>query len=440
MKNGKIIVLLLEMLMITGFALSSCQLLDSFMESPSEPVEHKLSIVNEVPATCTTDGTKAYYTCSGCDLLFADAEGTILIDAPEVIPGGHTPEIIPGLESTCTKDGYTASRKCSVCDEILTPAKELKADHDAEPQITLTGFTLKNIDGKAYVVLYGNNVTNNVCSTCGETVAPKIAMDFQHNHNIDKLGWGTVKVNADKNNMIGNVTEETVIEPAVTATMLEGGYFEAWFDVSDFQVGWTLTIHAGIDGNMADCKDYGTGDGVAAYANGKKFSFLKDKNTTWNNLSLVVTEATENEYNINGRMSLEEVDGVAYVAYNGSWNTYNGDATVVKESIESCYYSIQQYQNGWKTTVHTPTVEVNPNGSVKVLLSLEGYAVTGTANPYYMHRGATKEAQKDIKIHTDFCDSSLVVGDYTYEIRKGCDLDTTWTTTLTVIYITTNEA
>lgn len=440
MKNGKIIVLLFAMLLMTVFALSSCQLIDSFLESPVEPAEHKLSKVDEVPATCTTDGHEAYYTCSGCDLLFADAEGAIILDAPVVIPGGHAPEIVPGLASTCTQDGYTASRKCSVCDEVITPAKELKATHDASPEITLVGFTLENIDGKAYVVVYGNNVTNNTCNACGEAVAPKIAMNFQHNHNIDGLGWGVVKSCADNNNLLVDVTDDTVIEPAVTATMLDNGYFEARFEVTDFQVGWTLTIHAGLDGNMQDCKNQGTGDGVAVYADGKKFSFLKNKDTTWNIISLVVSDATENEYNLNGRMSLEDIDGVPYVVYNGSWNTKGGDAATVKAAIEGSYFSIQQFQNGWKTTVCTPTVEVNADGTINVKLSLDGLAVTGAEYPFYMHYGLTKDTQKDTKIHTDIGNSSIVVGDYKYEIKKGCDLDTTWTTTLTVIYITENES
>ena len=103
MKNGKIIIFLLAVLMMTVLSLSSCQLLDSFIESPPEsPTEHNLSKVDAVAATCTVDGHEEYYTCSGCDLLFADAEGTILIDAPVVIPAKHITEVIPGRYSTCT--------------------------------------------------------------------------------------------------------------------------------------------------------------------------------------------------------------------------------------------------------------------------------------------------------------------------------------------------
>ena len=37
---------------------------------------HHLTLVPANPATCTTDGHSAYYTCNGCDKWFEDAAGT----------------------------------------------------------------------------------------------------------------------------------------------------------------------------------------------------------------------------------------------------------------------------------------------------------------------------------------------------------------------------
>ncbi len=113
-----------------------------------------------VPATCTSTGTEAYYTCTGCGKLFKDAACTQAIEAPVTIPmtehtwdGGtettpatcsaegvmtyectvchttktepidklaHTPEDIPAVPATCTSTGLTAGVKCSVCGEIIT--------------------------------------------------------------------------------------------------------------------------------------------------------------------------------------------------------------------------------------------------------------------------------------------------------------------------------
>ena len=36
---------------------------------------HDLTEVEAVAATCTEDGNRAYWVCSGCDLIFEDGEG-----------------------------------------------------------------------------------------------------------------------------------------------------------------------------------------------------------------------------------------------------------------------------------------------------------------------------------------------------------------------------
>ena len=54
--------------------------------------KHVLSEVKGTSASCTESGTKTYYTCSGCNDWFEDAEGTKLIEDKEsvIIPAAHT--------------------------------------------------------------------------------------------------------------------------------------------------------------------------------------------------------------------------------------------------------------------------------------------------------------------------------------------------------------
>ncbi len=55
-----------------------------------QPHTHDLTLVPQVDATCTEDGKKAHYTCSGCELLFSDAEGNTQVTAEDlVIPAAH---------------------------------------------------------------------------------------------------------------------------------------------------------------------------------------------------------------------------------------------------------------------------------------------------------------------------------------------------------------
>jgi hypothetical protein len=70
---------------------------------------HKLTKTNEVPATCTHTGTRAYWTCSLCNNLFSNANGTAKITTPESIPAlGHN---FPASGGKCERCNATAFLK-----------------------------------------------------------------------------------------------------------------------------------------------------------------------------------------------------------------------------------------------------------------------------------------------------------------------------------------
>jgi len=70
---------------------------------------HTLISHSEVLPTCTSDGTKAYYSCSGCDLIFSDKDGEIEIKEIEVIPAtGHSINEDNGKCNSCDYDEYSA--------------------------------------------------------------------------------------------------------------------------------------------------------------------------------------------------------------------------------------------------------------------------------------------------------------------------------------------
>ncbi len=98
-------------------------------ETVQEPIiTHTLTFVPEVPATEDAEGTKAHYTCSGCDKLFADAAGTQEVtDASLIIPKlahTHTPgEAVRENEvpATCTAEGsYDEVVYCTSCGAELS--------------------------------------------------------------------------------------------------------------------------------------------------------------------------------------------------------------------------------------------------------------------------------------------------------------------------------
>lgn len=82
---------------------------------------HSLTEVPETKATCTANGTKAYYKCNGCEAIFADAEGKHKIAAPEEIAAG---EHVFGNWEIATEPTFkttgTISASCTICGEKKT--------------------------------------------------------------------------------------------------------------------------------------------------------------------------------------------------------------------------------------------------------------------------------------------------------------------------------
>ena len=147
----------------------------------SVPHTHNLTLVDENPATCTTPGNKAYYTCDGCDKWFEDATGSVEItDKTSVIltANGHTP-------SDWKFDADNHWKECTVvgCGVII---EDSKAAHTASEWITDTPATATT-DGTKH----------KECTECGyvmETGTIPATGSGEHTHSYGSE-W---KSNADK--------------------------------------------------------------------------------------------------------------------------------------------------------------------------------------------------------------------------------------------------
>ena len=83
---------------------------------------HKLTLVEEVPATCKDTGTAAYYVCDVCELKFSDAEGKTKITAPAVLAKTDDHKWDDGVvtvEATVEKVGEKTFT-CTVCGKTKT--------------------------------------------------------------------------------------------------------------------------------------------------------------------------------------------------------------------------------------------------------------------------------------------------------------------------------
>ena len=218
----------------------------------------------EVPATCTEEGTEAYWTCNDCGKMFSDEACTIEIASPvviapkghtevsannavaatcttagkesdtvcsvcgvtlkegAVIPAtGHTEVEIPAVDATCTEAGSTAGTKCSVCGEIIvapTPVKALghtpvSADNAVAPTLDAPG---KEAD--------------TVCSVCGATLEEGAVIPALEGVNItvEATDLGTTAINGEDATNGATVKVLKNSKVALTAAPVEGAEFVGW--------------------------------------------------------------------------------------------------------------------------------------------------------------------------------------------------------------------
>ncbi len=100
--------------------------------------------VAQVDATCTENGTKAYYTCSGCSKKFADGFLSFELNDIVIPATGHSYEAVV-TAPTCTEAGYT-THTCSVCGDSYKDAETAATGHNYEavvtaPTCTAEGYT-----------------------------------------------------------------------------------------------------------------------------------------------------------------------------------------------------------------------------------------------------------------------------------------------------------
>ena len=159
---------------------------------------HTLTAVAEVPATCETAGTKAYWECSVCRKLFSDADGKneTTLEALTIPATGHAwgqpAWTWTGTESasaafTCGNDGsHTQTLTAAVTSQVTTePGCESTGVRTYTATVTLEGRTYTDtktetlpatghdtqlVGAKDATCTQDGYTGDEVCKTCGVTV------------------------------------------------------------------------------------------------------------------------------------------------------------------------------------------------------------------------------------------------------------------------------
>ena len=112
-------------------------------------VEHSLTRVAPKAATCTEAGNREYFTCSDCDVIFADAEGMmVLANGKHIIPAkGHKVAKHTEHSATCFAEGTREHYECRYCSTLFSDA-EGKNVISAPETIPTLSHSLTKVDAK----------------------------------------------------------------------------------------------------------------------------------------------------------------------------------------------------------------------------------------------------------------------------------------------------
>ena len=284
-----------------------------YIITPALGHTHHMTPVAANPATCTEDGNKAYYVCSGCSKWFEDATGSVEItDHSSVVIGklGHdwvdatctTPKAcsrcdategtalghdfadvwssdaskhwhacsrcdVKGDEAEHTPDREAATEtdpiKCSVCDYVITPAlglQEYTIDLPFSLAVKLTG------DEKPAKETFKFEIYDLGCEDAEfETVNDSItAENIAFDENGVAFIEGSLKIKVTGEDQLCNLTEGFKVRMVKGSTKgwtyaSEQWYVELFFMNDALDVG--IAVKEIVDGEISE-----------VYANGMSFS------------------------------------------------------------------------------------------------------------------------------------------------------------------------
>lgn len=157
-----------------GMSEAVCTLCGYKLQEEIPVIEHKLNVLNAVPATCLNTGITEGVVCEYCNEVLV---------AQIVIPAlGHLVEIDEAVPATCVSTGLTEGSHCCRCEHIITAQEILPAQghtpfivEEVLPTCTESGLTAHTkcsvceiyIDYPTEIAPLGHNFVEDTCTNCG---------------------------------------------------------------------------------------------------------------------------------------------------------------------------------------------------------------------------------------------------------------------------------
>ena len=137
---------------------------------------HDLIKTDAKAATCTEAGNIEYWTCSECEKLFSDEEGTTEITAADtVVPAkGHSLEKTEAKEATCTEAGNIEYWTCSECEKIFSDESGETEIGQEEIVVAAKGHSWSSWTVTKKATCTENGSREKVCENCGDKITETI--------------------------------------------------------------------------------------------------------------------------------------------------------------------------------------------------------------------------------------------------------------------------
>lgn len=187
---------------------------------------HGYTLVAEVPSTCETQGTKAHYTCDGCnDLFVLEGEDYVVktLDELKLPIAEHTYETKAEVPSTCKTQGTAAHFECSVCNKKFVEQAGVKTEITADALVLPLGshnFTSIQITANPTKMEYATDATldlsgmvvKKVCSTegCDGETASAEEIEVVYGSSSDALAMGQTEVTVQVGELTATLSGLTV--------------------------------------------------------------------------------------------------------------------------------------------------------------------------------------------------------------------------------------
>ena len=161
-----------------GSVTKTCASCDQVMVTEVLPKRnHALVQTPAKAATCTTEGTNAYWTCGTCQKVFADAAGTIETSAAnqKLAATGHKLAETPAKAATCTTEGTNAYWTCGTCQKVFADAAGRVETTIETQKLAKSGHTFGGYVEKTQPTVLAEGTEVRTCTRCGATESQAIA-------------------------------------------------------------------------------------------------------------------------------------------------------------------------------------------------------------------------------------------------------------------------